>query len=93
MINKEVVGSGAGTLLSAIGTSLQTNEVLSSIQLIITIIGGLITIAMALLNWFKNAKKDGKIDKEEVKEAIDIVQKGTEDIKEALDDKKKGDKD
>ena len=37
-------------------------------------------------------KKDGKIDKEEVKELIDIVQDGTENIKEALDDKKKGDK-
>ena len=40
----------------------------------------------------KNAKKDGKIDKEEVKEAIDILQDGGEKIKEALDDKKEGDK-
>ena len=66
-MNKEVIGAGAGTLLSATGTALQTNEVLSTIQLVITIIGGLLTIAMALLNWWKNAKKDGKIDKEEIK--------------------------
>ena len=91
-MNKEVVGSGVGTLLSATGTALQTNEVLSTIQLIITIIGGLITIAMALLNWWKNAKKDGKIDKDEVKDAIDIIQEGGENIKQALDDKNKGDK-
>ena len=92
-MNKEVIGAGAGTILSATGTALQTNEVLSTIQLIITIVGGLLTIAMALLNWWKNAKKDGKIDKEEIKDAIDIIQEGSKDIKEALDDKKKGDKD
>ena len=91
-MNKEVIGAGAGTLLSATGTALQTNEVLSTIQLIITIIGGLLTIAMALLNWWKNAKKDGKIDKDEVKDALDIVEQGTKDIKQALDDKNKGDK-
>lgn len=90
---KEVVGAGAGTILSATGTAFQTNEVLSTIQLVITIIGGVITIAMALLNWWKNAKKDGKIDKEEIKDAIDIIQEGGENIKNALDDKKKGDKD
>ena len=90
-MKNEIIGGTAGTILSATGTALQTNEVLQTISLIITIIGGLITITMALLTWYKNAKKDGKIDKEEVKEAIDIVQKGTEDIKSALDDKK-GDK-
>ena len=89
-MNKEVVGSGVGTLLSATGTALQTNEVLSTIQLIITIIGGLITIAMALLNWWKNAKKDGKITKDEIKEGLDIIDKGTKGIKDNLDDKKKG---
>ena len=92
-MNKEVIGGGVGTLLSATGTALQTNEVLSTIQLVITIIGGLITIAMALLNWYNNAKKDGKITKDEIKDAADIVKNGVDDIKQNLDDKKKGDKD
>lgn len=92
-MNKEVIGAGAGTILSATGTALQTNEVLSTISLIITIVGGLLTIAMALVNWFNKAKKDGKIDKDEIKEGLDIIQEGTKDIKDALDDKKKGDKD
>lgn len=90
-MNKEVIGGITGTALSATGTALQTNEVLSTISLIITIIGGIITIVMALLNWWSKAKKDGKIDKDEVKEAIDIIQEGTENIKEHLGDKKKGD--
>lgn len=91
-MKNELIGGGIGTLLSATGTAIQPNEVLQTISLIITIIGGLITIIFAVITWYKNAKKDGKIDKEEVKELIDIVQDGTENIKEALDDKKKGDK-
>ncbi len=87
-----LIGTGIGTSVSATGTAIQPNEVLQTISLIITIVGGLITIVFALLTWYKNATKDGKIDKEEIKEAIDIVQKGGQDIKDALDDKKKGDK-
>ena len=90
--NKEVIGAIVGTSVSATGTALQTNEVLSTISLIITIIGGLITIAMALINWFKKAKADGKITEDEIKEGLDIVEQGTKGIKDSLDDKKKGDK-
>ena len=87
-----LIGTATGTSVSATGTAIQTNDVLQAISLVITIIGGLITIVFAVITWYKNAKKDGKIDKEEVNELIDIVQDGTENIKEALDDKKKGDK-
>ena len=39
------------------------------ISLILTIMGTIITIAMALLNWYKQAKRDGKITKDEIKDA------------------------
>ena len=89
-MNKEVIGGIVGTSVSATGTALQTNNVLSTISLIITIIGGLITIAMALINWFQRAKADGKIDKDEIKEGLEIIEQGAKDIKDNLDDKKKG---
>ena len=91
-MKNEIIGGAIGTAISATGTAMQPNEVLQIISLVITIIGGLITTAFALWTWWKNAKKDGKIDKDEVKEAIDILQDGGEKIKEALDDKKEGDK-
>jgi len=91
-MKRELIGGGIGTLLSATGTALQPNEVLQIISLIITIIGALVTTGFTLYSWWKKAKADGKIDKDEVKEAIDIIQDGAEDIKDALDDKKKGDK-
>lgn len=87
-----LIGGTIGTSVSATGTAIQPNEVLQTISLIITILGGIITIVFALLGWWQRAKQDGKIDKDEIKEAIDILQEGGENIKNALDDKKKGDK-
>ena len=91
MIRDELIGGSIGTALSAVGTGLQTNEILKTISLVITIIGGLITfIIVPLLNWYKNAKKDGKIDKEEIKDGVDIIVEGSEKLKDEIDDKKEG---
>lgn len=86
----EVIGSAIGTATSATGTAMQTSEVLQIISIVITIIGGLITIALGIRAWWKDAKKDGKIDKEEVDELLDIVGDGVEKIKDAT---RKGEKD
>ena len=93
MVQKELIGGAVGTALSATGTALQTNEILQTISLIITILGAIISmIVLPLITWYKNAKKDGKIDKEEIKEGLDKLQEGIEGVKDSLDDKKKGDK-
>lgn len=90
-MKNELIGGSIGTALSAVGTGLQTNDVLQTISLIITIVGGLITfIIVPILTWYKNAKKDGKIDKEEIDEAIDIVVDGSEKIKGEVEEKKEG---
>ena len=86
-MNKEVIGGVIGTSISAVGTGMQTNEILQTISIILTIIGSLITIGMALINWWKNAKKDGKITKDEIKDGVDIIVGGVEDIKDKLEDK------
>lgn len=91
MIHDELIGGSIGTALSAVGTGLQTNDVLQAISLVITIIGGLITfIIVPLINWYKNAKKDGKIDKDELKDGVDIIVEGSEKLKDEIDDKKEG---
>ena len=93
MVQKELISGAFGTALSATGTALQTNELLQTISLIITILGAIISmIVLPLLTWYKNAKKDGKITKDEIKEGIDTLQEGIEGVKDSLDDKKKGDK-
>ena len=84
----ELIGGSVGTALSAVGTGLQTNDVLQTISLIITIVGGLITfIIVPLVTWYKNAKKDGKIDANELEEGVKIVIDGSEKIKGQVEDK------
>lgn len=91
MIRDELIGGGIGTALSAVGTGLQTNEVLQTISLVITIIGGLITfIIVPILNWYRHAKKDGKIDADEIKEGLDIIVDGSERVKDEIDKGKEG---
>lgn len=85
--SKEVIGGIVGTSVSAVGTGLQTNELLQTISLVLTIVGTCITIAMALINWWKKAKEDGKITKDEIKDGIDIIVDGANDIKDKLEDK------
>lgn len=93
-MKNEYISGSIGTILSAIGTSLQTNEVLQTISLIITIIGGLITfIIMPLINWYNKSKiNDNKIDTDEVQEAIKIISNGSEKIKEQINNNEKGNK-
>lgn len=79
-----------GTALSAIGTGLQTNEVLETISLIITIIGGIITfIITPLLSWYNKSKTDdNKIDVDELQEASKIISHGSEKIKDQINNEK-----
>lgn len=79
---KEFISAVSGTTLSAIGTAIQTQEVLEIISMIITIIGATISfIVVPIISWWKHAKADGKITTTEMKEGIDIIQEGIEDIK------------
>lgn len=85
----EFVGSSVCTVVSATSTAIQPNEVLQYISIAITIIAGLISIILGLRAWWKDAKKDGKIDKEEVNDALKIIGDGVSDIK---DKTQKGEK-
>ena len=51
----------------------QTNEVFQIIELVCSIVTSVLLISFRLWKWYKEAKKDGKIDKEEIQEAIDII--------------------
>lgn len=79
-----------GTGLSAVGTVTQTNEVLQTISLVITIVGGFVSlILIPLLNWFIKAKKDGKITAKEIKEGAETLTDGLEKFNETLPKDKK----
>ena len=102
IVNKETIASATGTVMAAVGTSIQPDEILRYVSLIITIIGGLITLVTAIWGliakikaWHKKAMEDGKITQEEYDELGNIVKEGINDGKQAIDNidkqiKKKG---
>ena len=91
----QLVGGLFGTSMSAVGTALQTSEVMQIISLAITIIGGIISmIVIPLLNWYREAKKDGKVTVDEIGEGVNTLQEGLNGVKNIVDenkDKKEGD--
>lgn len=90
-MKQELLSGAIGTTLSIIGTAMQTNEILETISLVITIIGGVITfIIVPILNWYRHAKKDGKIDANEIKEGLNIIVDGSERVKDEIDKGKEG---
>lgn len=69
MKNADFLAEGASVVL----TASQTNNIFQTISLILTIIATLFSIISRLAIWYKKAKADGKITKEEMKEGADIV--------------------
>lgn len=57
-------GDGVGVVL----TAMQTEHSFKVASLILTIIATSISIAFTIWNWYKSAKKDGKITLEEINE-------------------------
>lgn len=84
---------GLGVVCSAAGTVVaQTtmNEVLYTISLILTILGTIWTfIVWPLIQWYNKSKKDGKIDSNEIKEGLDIINTGIQETIERIDENNK----
>ena len=79
----ELIAGVLGTSCSAVGTALQTNDVLQTISLVITILGGIVSlIVLPLLNWYHKAKADGKIDEKEIKEGLETLSDGLKELEE-----------
>lgn len=85
----EHIADGFGIGLNVVLTATQTNETFRTISLVLTIITTVVVLARNIYDWYVKAKRDGKIDKDEVKDLIDIVDQGVNDIKDEVDKNKK----
>lgn len=73
----EIAGNGTMYIL----TALTTEQVMNYINLGLSILISIIIITAKIYGWIKKSTEDGKIDKDEIKEGLDIIQEGVEDIK------------
>lgn len=78
-----------GNVLLYMLTIAQSNETFQIVELVMSILVSVIILAYRLWKWWKEAKKDGKITKEEIEDGVDIIVDGVDEIK----DKTKGGKD
>lgn len=70
-----------------LATTLQESPVLKWVQLGLSILTSVILIGYRLWKWWREAKKDGKLDDKEIEDGIEILNDGLEDINNSLDDK------
>ena len=88
-----------GTAISATGASLSVTDLQAIISIIVTIAGFVISVliplGIKLVNKIKQARADGKVDKEEMKDIISTGQEILEETKKVIDkidNKNAGDK-
>ena len=82
-MKKEFIGGIIGTALSSAGAIADLQQWLTIFSTIITILGGIVTlIVIPLLAWYKKAKADGKITKDEIEEGVNIIKNGVDELKE-----------
>lgn len=86
----------AGEGVAVVCTALQTNQVYQTISLILTVIGILVSLAYSIWKWFKEAKSDGKITADEIKDISDTtineIVKIVEEVEKHKESKDKGEK-
>ncbi len=97
MNNIDQISCGiAGTTLGAIGASMSVTELQAIISIVVTVSGFIISVLIPLIiklvKKIKEAKEDGKVDKEELedilstgKEIADETKKVIEEVKEIKD--------
>ena len=66
-------------------TVIQTEQVLRIANLVLAIITTLFIFITRFIEWYKKAKADGKITKEELEEGVGIVKEGVEEIKDHIE--------
>ena len=82
-MNKEI-GSIAGNVVTYVLAAVQQNEILQIIEFVLSAVLTLVILIYRIWHWYQEAKKDGKIDKEE----IDQLGKIIEETKNEEDNKK-----
>lgn len=77
-MRENVIGYG-GCALEAVLTLTQTNQVFQLIQIILTILSSLVVFGFTVYKWYKKAKEDGKITKDEVEDLVDEIKENIND--------------
>lgn len=59
---------------------IQTNAIFQYIELGIAILTSIVMLAYRIYHWVKEAKADGKITADEIKEGVEIIKDGVDEL-------------
>ena len=74
--------------VAILSTAIQPDRTLQIISMILTILSLTLSLIIKLINWYRQAKADIKITKEELNEAVEITKDGIEKINETIKEHK-----
>lgn len=81
-----------GTSISAVGAGMSVTELQAIISMIVTVAGFIISVliplCVKLYNKIKGARKDGKIDKEEMEDILSTGKEIVDETKKVIDEVK-----
>ena len=75
--------------IAILSTAIQPDRTLQIISMILTILSLTLSLIIKLRNWYRQAKADKKITKEELNDAVEITKGGIEKINETIKEHKK----
>ena len=81
----QIIGNGLQYAISL----AQVEDALRIAGIILSVIISLLIIIDKIITWWKNAKADGKITEDEIKEGVEIIKDGTQEIKDHIEKGKK----
>ena len=74
--------------IAILSTAIQPDRTLQIISMILTILSLTLSLIIKMINWYRQAKADKKITKEELHEAVEITKDGIEKINETIKEHK-----
>ena len=80
----QIIGNGLQYAISL----AQVEDALRIAGIVLSVIISILIIVDKIITWWKNAKADGKITEDEIKEGVEIIKEGTQDIKDHIEGKK-----
>lgn len=80
-MNHKEIGTIIGNGFTYVLAAIQTNEILQYIEFGLSILVTLVLLVYRVWHWYEEAKKDGKITAEEIKQLGDEIEKSKEDLK------------
>lgn len=80
----QIIGNGLQYAISL----AQVEDALRIAGIVLSVIISVLIIIDKVITWWKNAKADGKITEDEIKEGVEIIKDGTQEIKNHIEGKK-----